>query len=86
LLQVTFEDCLLDDADFNGSSIELSRFDRCNIRHCDFRGTRMREVDLRGSEIVLSGKATDLAGAIVSPMQLGEIARPLAEDAGIVVR
>jgi uncharacterized protein YjbI with pentapeptide repeats len=85
LLQVTFEECLLDDADFNGSSIELSRFERCNIRHCDFSGARMRAVDLRGSEITLSGRASDLAGAIVSPMQLGELAGSLAEGAGIRV-
>jgi uncharacterized protein YjbI with pentapeptide repeats len=85
LLQVTFEDCLLDDTDFNGSAIELSRFDRCKIHRCEFTGTRMREVDLRGSEIVLRGKATDLGGAIVSPMQLMELAEPLAHEARIRV-
>jgi uncharacterized protein YjbI with pentapeptide repeats len=85
LLQVTFEDCLLDDTDFNGSAIELSRFDRCRIQRCEFTGARMREVDLRGSEIVLRGKPTDLGGAIVSPIQLMDLAEPLARDAGIRV-
>jgi uncharacterized protein YjbI with pentapeptide repeats len=85
LLQVTFEDCLLDDADFHGSAIELSRFDRCTIQHCNFTAARLRQVDLRGSEIFLRGNATDLGGAIVSPMQLGELAMPLASEAGIRV-
>ena len=40
---------------------------------------------MRGSEIALRAAATDLGGAIITPLQLMELSGALARDAGIRV-
>jgi uncharacterized protein YjbI with pentapeptide repeats len=96
MVDAELDTCDTSNADFAGSRLNRVVFSNCRMtgvtlagaslrRHCDFSGARMRAVDLRGSEIALSGRASDLAGAIVSPMQLGELAGSLAEGAGIRV-
>ena len=85
MTHVTFEDCVLFEADFAHSKLELTRFAACEIRNCEFRGVELSEVDFRGSELVLRGDVRALRGAIVSPLQLAEIAHGLARAAGIRV-
>jgi hypothetical protein len=42
-------------------------------------------VDLRGCDLTVRGAATPLGGAVISPLQLMELAPVLAAEAGIRV-
>jgi uncharacterized protein YjbI with pentapeptide repeats len=85
LERVTFEDCVLDEADLGGATVADCRFAGCRIRRVAFDHARLLRADFRGSELVPSGDALALRGAIVDPVQLIDLARPLAESAGIIV-
>jgi uncharacterized protein YjbI with pentapeptide repeats len=82
---VTFEDCVLNDADFGAARLDNVRFTRCELREVEFANARMRDVDLRGSDLSVRGAATSLRGAVVTPLQLMELAPVLAAEAGIRV-
>jgi uncharacterized protein YjbI with pentapeptide repeats len=84
--QVSFEDCVLTGADFQGASIADTLFSGCQLGEADFSKAELSSVDLRGSELALAGSMLGLRGAIVDPMQLMELARPLAQELGIIVR
>ncbi len=45
----------------------------------------MSRVDLRGSELTLTGSVLGLRGAIIDPLQLMELAQMLARELGITV-
>jgi uncharacterized protein YjbI with pentapeptide repeats len=83
--RVTFEDCVLDEADLGGATIADTRFSGCQIRRVPFDHARLLRADFRGSELVPFGDALALRGAIVDPLQLIDLAGPLAASAGIVV-
>lgn len=85
LAGVTFEDCVLNDADFGAAKLDNVRFTRCELREAEFSNARMRDVDLRGSDLSVRGAATSLRGAVVTPLQLMELAPVLAAEAGIRV-
>jgi uncharacterized protein YjbI with pentapeptide repeats len=82
---VTFEDCVLTDADFGAAKLDNVRFVRCELREVEFANARMRDVDMRGSDLSVRGAATSLRGAVVTPLQLMELAPVLAAEAGIRV-
>lgn len=85
LADATFENCVLVDADFGGAKLDNVRFDGCELREVEFANARMRDVDLRGCDLSVRGSATALRGAVVSPLQLMELAPVLAHEAGIRV-
>jgi uncharacterized protein YjbI with pentapeptide repeats len=85
LTGVTFEDCVLTHADFGAAKLSNVRFSRCEVREVEFANARMRDVDLRGSDLSVRGAATSLRGAVVTPLQLMELAPVLAAEAGIRV-
>ena len=76
---------MLVDADFGGARMEQVRFPGCELRQVEFMNARLAQVDLRGSELSPRGSATALRGAIVTPLQLMELAPVLAAEAGIRV-
>jgi uncharacterized protein YjbI with pentapeptide repeats len=82
---VSFEDCVLDSADFQGASIDAARFCGCQLLGTDFTNSRMSQVDLRGSQLTLACSLRGLRGAIVDSVQLVELAPSLAHELGIVV-
>ena len=86
LTRVSFEDCVLSDADFQGVKCASSRFTGCRMHGTDFNKSELDGVDLRGSDLRLSGGVEALRGALVSTAQVIDLAIPLAEAAGIVVR
>ena len=85
LSDVTFEDCVLVDADFGAAKLHNVRFRHSELREVEFAKARMRDVDLRGCDLVVRGSATALRGAVISPLQLMELAPVLAAEAGIRV-
>lgn len=85
LENVTFDECVFDDTDFSSAVLESVDFPACEIRETDFHGTRMSRVDLRGAQLALRGSAASMRGAIISPIQLVDLAPALAREMGIEV-
>ncbi len=85
LENVTFDECVFDDADFSNSVLDHVEFPSCEIRDTDFHGAQMSRVDLRGAALSLRGSAASLSGAIVSSLQLIDLAPALAQELGIEV-
>lgn len=83
--QVTFEDCVLDCADFQGARIFASRFASCDLVEADFTKAALERVDLRGSKLQLAGSVLGLRGATIDPLQLMDLSRSMAAEAGIEV-
>jgi uncharacterized protein YjbI with pentapeptide repeats len=83
--QVSFEDCILTGVDFQGASLDATLFSGCQLVEADFSGAELSLVDLRGSQLALAGSVLGLRGAIIDPLQLLELARPLAQELGLVV-
>jgi uncharacterized protein YjbI with pentapeptide repeats len=86
LADVSFERCLLGDADFGGASLRSVRFEQCRLAGVDFSRVRFEDVDLRGSELDLARGYESLGGAIISTGQLIALAPGLARQVGIIVR
>ena len=75
---VVFENCLLKEADFYGANLQGTRFQACDLRQADFSGCKLKDADVRGSQVeALRVSAKDLAGLIVDVMQAAELARLL---------
>jgi uncharacterized protein YjbI with pentapeptide repeats len=85
LNRVSFEDCLLDEADLQGVRCKSSRFSACQMQGTDLSKAELDGVDLRGSDLRLSGGVGALRGAVVSTAQVIDLAIPLAAAAGITV-
>lgn len=86
LKDVVFEGCVLVEPDFGGAVLERVQFVDCVLRGVDFSGVRMAEVDLReAAELGIARGVESLAGAVISPAQLFELAPALAVQLGVRV-
>ncbi|WKX74286.1 pentapeptide repeat-containing protein [Streptomyces sp. XD-27] len=86
LKDVVFEDCVLVEPDFGGARLERVAFVGCALRRADFSGARMAEVDLRAvAELDIARGVDRLAGAVISPTQLFDLAPVLAAWLGVRV-
>ncbi|MEU6312327.1 pentapeptide repeat-containing protein [Streptomyces sp. NPDC047014] len=89
LKDVVFEGCVLVEPDFAGAGLERVEFrDGCVLRGADFSGVRMVDVDLRGVADLGGGIARGvgaLAGAVISPGQVVELAPAFAVEVGVRV-
>ncbi|KAB8167305.1 pentapeptide repeat-containing protein [Streptomyces sp. 3MP-14] len=86
LVDVVFEGCVLVEPDFGGARLERVSFDDCELRGPDLTGATLRDVDLRAVSAFEPGRGIDrLAGAVISPAQLVELAPLLAAQLGVRV-
>ncbi|GHI88299.1 pentapeptide repeat-containing protein [Streptomyces xanthophaeus] len=86
LKDVVFEGCVLVEPDFAGAVLERVEFRDCGLRGVDFSGVRMADVDLRGVSVLEITRGVEaLAGAVISPGQLFELAPALAAQLGVRV-
>lgn len=86
LKDVVFEGCVLVEPDFSGAALERVEFRECVLRGADFGGARMAEVDLRGADVLEIVRGVEaLAGAVISPAQLFDLAPALAAQLGVRV-
>jgi uncharacterized protein YjbI with pentapeptide repeats len=83
---VTFIDCVLTDADFLGADMVDVSFQNCLIERVEFGHSNMKQVDLRGSQLVDIKGWQSLKGAIIDKLQLVQAAQFLANDYGIIVK
>lgn len=86
LRDVVFEGCVLVEPDFGDAVLERVEFRDCALRGADFSGVRMTDVDLREASVVEIARGIDaLAGAVISPAQLFDLAPALASQLGVRV-
>lgn len=86
LKDVVFEGCVLVEPDFAGAVLERVEFRDCVVRAADFGGVRMSDVDFRAvAELTLARGMAGLAGAVISPAQLLDLAPAMAAQLGIRV-
>jgi uncharacterized protein YjbI with pentapeptide repeats len=86
LTDVVFHGCVLSEADFGGARLERVEFRDCVLRRADLTAVRMKDVDLRGAaELDIARGVERLAGAVISPGQLLELAPAFAAQIGVRV-
>ncbi|MEV5882601.1 pentapeptide repeat-containing protein [Streptomyces sp. NPDC052020] len=86
LRDVVFEGCVLVEPDFAGARLERVEFVDCAVKGADFSGVTLRDVDLRRVAALDIARGVDrLAGAVISPVQLMDLAPLLAAELGIRV-
>jgi len=86
LKDVVFEGCVLVEPDFGAARLERVEFVDCVIKEADLTGVTLTDVDLRGAAEFSIARGVDrLAGAVISPARLGDLAGVLAEEMGVRV-
>ncbi|GFM98555.1 hypothetical protein Sfulv_33660 [Streptomyces fulvorobeus] len=86
LKDVVFEGCVLSEPDFGGAHLVRVEFRDCVLRRADFSAVRMESVDLRTvAELDIARGVERLAGAVISPSQLMELAPAFAAQIGVRV-
>jgi uncharacterized protein YjbI with pentapeptide repeats len=86
LRDVVFEGCVLVEPDFGGARLERVEFVDCTLKGADLTGVTLTDVDLRGAAALEIARGVDrLAGAVISPAQLLDLAPVLAAEMGLRV-
>ncbi|WP_344178265.1 pentapeptide repeat-containing protein [Streptomyces albidochromogenes] len=86
LKDVVFEGCVLAEPDFGGARLERVEFRDCVLRRADFSAATMVDVDLRTvAELDIARGVDRLAGSVISPSQLLELAPAFAAQIGVRV-
>jgi uncharacterized protein YjbI with pentapeptide repeats len=86
LRDVVFEGCVLVEPDFAGARLERVEFVDCVLKEADFGAAELRDVDLRrAAELGIARGVDRLAGAVISPAQLMDLAPVLAAELGVRV-
>ncbi|MDJ1137854.1 pentapeptide repeat-containing protein [Streptomyces iconiensis] len=86
LTDVTFEGCVLVEPDFGGARLERVTFRDCVLRRAELHQAQLKDVDLRGvTELDIATGLDRLAGAVISPDQLMELAPAFAAQIGVRV-
>jgi uncharacterized protein YjbI with pentapeptide repeats len=86
LKDVVFESCVLVEPDFGGAHLERVEFIDCILKEADLTGATLTDVDLRAAaELGITRGVDRLAGAVISPAQLLDLAPVLAAALGVRV-
>ncbi|MEV4965681.1 pentapeptide repeat-containing protein [Streptomyces sp. NPDC024062] len=86
LKDVVFEGCVLSEPDFGEAQLVRVEFRDCVLKRADFSSVRMESVDLRTvAELDIARGVERLAGAVISPSQLMELAPAFAAQIGVRV-
>src|SRR6478735_8915977 len=86
LKDVVFEGCVLVEPDFGGARLERVEFVDCVLKEADLTAAVLKDVDLRAAaELGIARGVDRLAGAVISPGQLMDLAPVLAAEMGIRV-
>ncbi len=84
LTDVHLDDVVVGELDLGGASATRLRVDGA-LGRLDVTGADLRDVDLRGADLRAPTGLAGLAGAVVSPAQLLELAPALADHVGLRV-
>lgn len=84
LKDVVFENCVLVEPDFGGARLERVEFVDCVLRGADLTAATLKDVDLRGAaELGIARGVDRLSGAVISTVQLMDLAPVFAAELGI---
>jgi uncharacterized protein YjbI with pentapeptide repeats len=83
---VTFENCVLRDAEFGSATLRQVSFGGSTLTGADFTKATCTKVDLRGAELGITGGYESLRGTTVDSVQLVALAPLLANHLGITVK
>lgn len=78
-------DCRVDTLDLASATLTRVQLSDCRIGELITTHATLRHVDLRGTSLQAISGVLGLAGAVVSPEQLVDLAGPLAEACGLQV-
>ncbi|HSW65594.1 MAG TPA: pentapeptide repeat-containing protein [Bacillota bacterium] len=81
--RVQFIDCSLVDADFTSAELEHTTFAGCTIERTVFHHCKVRQVDLRGAQLVSLSGWQYLKGATLDDAQLMSVAPQIAAELGL---
>jgi uncharacterized protein YjbI with pentapeptide repeats len=85
LKDVVFEDCVVIELDLHEATVQGLSFEGCTLVEPEFGGGSYAALDLSGATLRSPRGVAGLKGATVSPVQLVELAAPLAAELGITV-
>lgn len=85
LSDVVFENCTIGELDLAGCSTKRVQFIGCQVETFAATQASFAHVDLTGAELSRIIGIDSLRGAVISPMQLSELAPSLAEHLGLTV-
>jgi uncharacterized protein YjbI with pentapeptide repeats len=83
---VTFEDCVLLEPDFGAATLTSVTFEGCTLTGAQWSNATLANVDLSGARLVAPLGLTSLRGAVISRIQLLDLADAFADQLGIRVR
>lgn len=83
LENVLFSDCIIEELDLSGATANRVAFRRCRIGSLDPTDARLRDVDLRTTQLRLLTRLDGLSGATIDENQLMELAPLLAAHLGL---
>jgi Uncharacterized low-complexity proteins len=87
LRDVDFVDCVLRDVDFGGATLDSVTFTGSTLEEAGFDKAQLKKVDLRGARALgIASGLEGLKGAVISNVQLLELAPALAHALGITVK
>lgn len=87
LRDVSFANCLLRDVDFAGAALTNVAFPGTTLDRVDFTKAALARVDLREANALgISAGVESLGGAIVTPLQLIDLAPAMAQHLGMTVK
>ncbi|WP_049563953.1 pentapeptide repeat-containing protein [Streptomyces sp. SBT349] len=86
LTDVTFSGCVLVEPDFGGARLERVSFEACELREADLTSATLQHTDFRGAAHLSFARGIDrLAGAVITPTQLLDLAPHFAASMGVRV-
>ena len=86
LTDVRFEGCQISELDLGGAELHQVSLAGCRVERIDFSEARLHEVDLSGAQLHELTGVADMAGAVISEVQLADLAVTFATHLGIRVR
>lgn len=85
LTRVRFMKCTFIDADFQAAEIREVAFDNCHLEKVEFGQCKIKQVDVRGSQLYDIKGWQSLRGLIINSTQLVTIAPQLAAELGLII-
>lgn len=86
LKKVQFIECTFVEADFQGAVLEDVAFEQCVFDRTEFANAKVKNVDLRSSDLLEIRGWQSLKGAMIDGAQLVTIAPQLAATLGLTVK
>lgn len=85
LTDVVFDSCTIGELDLSAASVRRLQFRNCQADTLVLSQAALAHVDLRGAQLASLVGMESLRGAVISPMQLADLAPQLAEHMGLKV-